>query len=235
MDRKIIIASLSNIANELDNLGLYKEANGLTDIMSRVSEFFPSTPPYAFKDNSKPLKPKMTPNEVVYNVMKRMFGADYNNLPGLNSKMIQNRQEIHDAVVAEAQENGVKENDAIMRLNAGYDKTGRGYQLGRKVPIYTDRGVTGPSVFDPTQDTENYDPAKGDYDLNTVPMYDKAMQWINRNGGKGPSQAKKDAFDAKNAREISPQLYAVIEEILQPRIMKTPARIPPMGPFRKEK
>jgi hypothetical protein len=167
--------------------------------------------------------------------MKRMFGPDYNKIPDLNVKLYKNRQELNDAVVVEAEENGVKVSDAIMRLNAAYDKTGKGYQLQRKVPMYTDRGVTGPSVFDPTQDTENYDPTKSDYDLNTVPMYDKAMQWINKNGGDGPSQAKKDALDAKNARKISPQLYAVIEEILQPRIMQTPARKNPMGPFRKDK
>lgn len=35
--------------------------------------------------------------------------------------------------------------------------------------------------------------------------------------------------------EVSPQLYKVIEEILNPRIMKTPARKAPMGPFRREK
>ena len=98
MDRKIIIASLSNIANELDNSGLYKEANELTDVMSRVSQFFSSDSPYAFKDNSKPLKPGMTANEVVYNVMKRMFGADYNKMPGLNAKLYENRQELNDAV-----------------------------------------------------------------------------------------------------------------------------------------
>jgi hypothetical protein len=38
MNKRQIIASLNNIANELDNTGLYKEANTLTDVMKRIAE-----------------------------------------------------------------------------------------------------------------------------------------------------------------------------------------------------
>ncbi len=38
MNKRQIIASLNNIANELDNTGLYKEATTLTNIMKRIAE-----------------------------------------------------------------------------------------------------------------------------------------------------------------------------------------------------
>ena len=38
MNKKIIVASLSEIANELDNLGNYKEANTVTTVMSRIAQ-----------------------------------------------------------------------------------------------------------------------------------------------------------------------------------------------------
>jgi hypothetical protein len=38
MNKRQIIASLNNIANELDNIGLIKEANSLTNIMKRLAD-----------------------------------------------------------------------------------------------------------------------------------------------------------------------------------------------------
>jgi hypothetical protein len=38
MNKRQIIASLNNIANTLDNSGLYKEANSITNIMKRLAE-----------------------------------------------------------------------------------------------------------------------------------------------------------------------------------------------------
>jgi hypothetical protein len=38
MNKRQIIASLNNIANELDGTGLYKEANEITDVMVRLSQ-----------------------------------------------------------------------------------------------------------------------------------------------------------------------------------------------------
>ena len=39
MNKRQIIASLNNIANTLDNSGLYKEANSITNIMKRLAAF----------------------------------------------------------------------------------------------------------------------------------------------------------------------------------------------------
>jgi hypothetical protein len=219
MNRKTIVASLGELANELDLSGLHNEANELTEIMVKVSQ----------------ASPKMSGNEIVYRVMKRMFGPDYNNMPGLNNKLYQMRQELFDAVTNEAEKLGAEPSDAIMRLNEAFDRTGKGPAPARKIPMFKDRGVTGPSGFDPDQSNDEYDPAAPDYDLNTKPMYDMAMNWIKNNGGFGPSQAKKDAFDQMKAGKISAQLYKVIAEHLDVRIMKTPARKPPMGPFRGTK
>jgi len=219
MNRKTIVASLGELANELDLSGLHNEANEITEIMVKVSQ-----------TNSQ-----KSGNEIVYRVMKRMFGPDYNNMPGLNKKLYQMRQELFDAVTNEAEELGVEPSDAIMRLNEAFDRTGKGAAPARKIPMFKDRGVMGPSGFDPNQSTDEYDPSAPDYDLNTKPMFDKAMDWIKKNGSFGPSQAKKDAFDQMKAGLISPELYRVIAEHMDVRIMKTPARKPPMGPYRGSK
>ena len=38
MNKRTIVASLSKIANELDNSGLYAEANEVTNVMVRLSQ-----------------------------------------------------------------------------------------------------------------------------------------------------------------------------------------------------
>ena len=38
MNKKQIFASLNKIANELDNTGLYQEANSITNVMKRIAE-----------------------------------------------------------------------------------------------------------------------------------------------------------------------------------------------------
>ena len=43
MNKKIIVASLSEIANELDNNGHYKEANTVTKVMSRIAQEMPES------------------------------------------------------------------------------------------------------------------------------------------------------------------------------------------------
>jgi hypothetical protein len=43
MNKKIIVASLSEIANELDNNGHYKEANTVTNVMSRIAQEMPDS------------------------------------------------------------------------------------------------------------------------------------------------------------------------------------------------
>jgi len=218
MNKKTIVEYLAEIANTLDKNNLHKEASDITKVMVRVAQAKPDA------------------NQVVYNVMKRMFGTKYNELENLNELITKNFQELSDAVKIEADKLGVPASEAIMRLNKSSDNTRGIVTPQRKNPMFKDRGVTGPSTSDPSQkEVQKHDPTAPDYDLNIRPMYDKAMQWINKNGGEGPSQAKKDAFDAMNNKEISPMLYKVIEEILDVRIMKTPARKVPMGPFRKDK
>ena len=41
MNKKIIVVSLSEIANELDDSGLYSEANIVTKVMSRIAQEMP--------------------------------------------------------------------------------------------------------------------------------------------------------------------------------------------------
>jgi hypothetical protein len=38
MNKKQILASLNNIALKLDNSGMYKEANSITNVMHRISQ-----------------------------------------------------------------------------------------------------------------------------------------------------------------------------------------------------
>ena len=44
MNKRQILASLNNISNQLDNNGLYKEANTLTNLMKRIAQEFYSDP-----------------------------------------------------------------------------------------------------------------------------------------------------------------------------------------------
>jgi hypothetical protein len=216
MNRKTIVASLGELANELDLSGLHNEANEITEIMVKVSQ----------------ASPKMSGNEIVYRVMKRMFGPDYNNMPNLNEIITKNYSKLVAAVTEEAEKLGVEPSEAIMRL----EKASTGTR-GTMMPIRNRQpGVGfGPSTVSPDQSTDEYDPSAPDYDLNTKPMSDKAMDWIKKNGGDGASQAKKDAFDQMKAGLISPELYRIIAEHMDVRIMKTPARKPPMGPYRGSK
>ena len=52
MNKKQIVASLHNIANSLDNSGLYKEASSLTNVMKRVAQ---NDPIFDFRQKQFPL------------------------------------------------------------------------------------------------------------------------------------------------------------------------------------
>jgi hypothetical protein len=62
MNKKIIVASLSEIANELDNHGLYNEASTVTEIMVKLSQstrvgpigFDPKAPSVGYNQLEKP-------------------------------------------------------------------------------------------------------------------------------------------------------------------------------------
>ena len=72
MNKKTIVASLAEIANELDKNNLYKEASDITKIMVKVAQ------------------QKADANQVVYNVLKRMTGRpDYNKMKNLASCALQ--------------------------------------------------------------------------------------------------------------------------------------------------
>ena len=51
MNKRQIIASLNKIANELDNTGLYKEANTITNVMIKVADEF-NIPEKTFSDDA---------------------------------------------------------------------------------------------------------------------------------------------------------------------------------------
>jgi|688.fasta_scaffold203405_2 hypothetical protein len=70
MNKKIIIASLNEIANELDNTGFYKEAIEITDVMVKLSQSMPAefvkddkTYPGMYFGPGKKQTPKLSPDE----------------------------------------------------------------------------------------------------------------------------------------------------------------------------
>jgi hypothetical protein len=69
MNKRIILSSLSNIANTLDNNGLYPEANALTNVMKRIAE-----------EDSTPEDPKPAydyKEERLYKEVLSDFGKEY--------------------------------------------------------------------------------------------------------------------------------------------------------------
>ena len=47
MNKRTVIANLNKIANELDNSGMFNEANEITNVMKRLSQFTPAPAPPA--------------------------------------------------------------------------------------------------------------------------------------------------------------------------------------------
>ena len=45
MNKRTVIANLNKIANELDNSGMFQEANQITNVMKRLSQFTPAPAP----------------------------------------------------------------------------------------------------------------------------------------------------------------------------------------------
>ena len=86
MNKKTVIASLNKIANELDNSGMFNEANEITDVMKRIAQVNMSQfPEYAMKmgvpgalgtmaaqytiDQAKKINPAQIANNVAKTVM----------------------------------------------------------------------------------------------------------------------------------------------------------------------
>ena len=215
MNKKTIVASLAEIANTLDINNLHKEASDITKVMVKDEQ-------------------EISGNQVVYRVMKRMFGADYNNKPNLNEIITKNYSKLVEAVTAEAIKLDVDPNDAIMRL----EKASTGTRERFVMPVRNRQPGVGvpPSTVSPDQNTgemESEDERK--YRQEKLPIFNLAEKWIKNNGSAGPSQAKKDAYDQMKAGKLRKGLYDVIVELLQAKINQTPARPPMMGPTRRDK
>ena len=77
MNKRQIIASLSNIANNLDNTGLYRDANRVTQIMVKISQGMD----YTYEEmveNDKRRKEEY--EQILADKEKRKIGDDYKNL-----------------------------------------------------------------------------------------------------------------------------------------------------------
>jgi hypothetical protein len=77
MNKKQIIASLNNIANELDNGGLYRESNTVTSVMKRLAQETPSDfeNPNSFdikneKDENKGRNIVKSISKMIYSLLK---------------------------------------------------------------------------------------------------------------------------------------------------------------------
>jgi len=215
MNKKTIVASLAEIANTLDINNLHKEASDITKVMVKVAQ-------------------EITGNQVVYRVMKRMFGADYNNMPNLNEMINKNYSKLVELVTEEAEKLDVEPSKAIMRL----EKASIGTRERFVMPVRNRQPGVGvpPSTVSPDQSTGEME-SEDDriYRQEKLPIFNLAEKWIKNNGNKGANQAKKDAYDQMKAGKLRPGLYDVIVELLQGTIVKTPARPPMMGPTRRDK
>jgi hypothetical protein len=216
MNKKTIVASLAEIANELDNNNLHKEASDITKIMVKVAQ-------------------KADANQVVYNVMKRKTGRpDYNKMNDLGEFITQNYSDLVAAVKEEAERLNVPASDAIMRLDKASKITSNTFTM----PIRNKQPGVGvpPSTVSPDQSTgemESEDDRK--YRQEKLPIFNLAKAWIKKFGKDGPSMTKLEATKQFREGKMSIEKYKAIVELLDRSIMKTPARKVPMGPFRREK
>jgi hypothetical protein len=64
MNKKISLASLAEIANQLDEIGLVEEANKVTDILIKISQ------------NNQPSR--YDANQIVYMAFSKFFGSNFN-------------------------------------------------------------------------------------------------------------------------------------------------------------
>jgi hypothetical protein len=88
MNKKIIVASLSEIANELDNLGNYKEANTVTTVMSRIAQGieFSDEERIEFDKRNKEEYEKFLADEAVRKEREKI-GTEYKNLDFLKGRL----------------------------------------------------------------------------------------------------------------------------------------------------
>jgi len=209
MNKRTVIAELNKIANELDNNGLFSEANILTNVMKRVAQ------PWIYKPTPQaPTKPGMNANEVVYKVLRNNFGPDYNNMKDIKLKIRDNYSSLSNQIQALAQESGINSQAAAQRLKQVMDASSW-HSEANKPAMYGQGGRT--SVFDPTQKVNNssIDKTPGQMGLET-----KAFDWIAANGGEGAEKAIQKAVAQTQARKMSPVMLNQIKALLQPRVDK---------------
>jgi hypothetical protein len=207
VNKRIIIAELNKIANELDNNGLFSEANTLTNVMKRVAQ------PWIDKPTPQaPTKPGMNANEVVYKVLKNNFGPDYNNMKDLKLKIRDNYSSLVNEIQALSQESGVNPQNASLRLKQVMDASS--WHSEDKRPPMGQSGGT--SVYDPTQRAQP-SAAEANY-IQGNSLVSKAMDWIKNNGGEGAEPTIQKAIAQSQAGKMSPVLLNQIRALLQPRI-----------------
>ena len=84
MNKRQILASLNNIANTLDNLGLYSEANNLSLVMKRVAQIAqPQQPqqPSQMQQPQQPSQMQQQPNSQEMNILNesKRLGVELTN------------------------------------------------------------------------------------------------------------------------------------------------------------
>lgn len=214
MNKRQVVGSLQNIADQLDSNGLYNEANQITNVMKRIAQ------PYIDKPTPlAPKKPGMNPNEVVYKVLKNHFGPDYNKMKDLQIKVRDNYLTLVNEIQSLAQESGIDPQSASLRLKQVMDA--RPYHYEDKRPPIGNSGGT--SVYDPTQRAE-LSPAESNY-IRGNSLVDKAMDWVTKNGGEGAEPTIQKAIAQSQAGKMSSALLNQIKALLQPRVDKEYARL----------
>lgn len=198
MNKKMIIASLSKIAEQLDNSGLYNEANELTNVLIKVSQ----------------MQPKMTANEVVYKVLSTMFGKDYNNDKDIKTKVRDNNLEIRAELDRLSEQFNLDPQKAQQRLSEFMNKSSWHYEA-KNPPMHGNKG--GASAFDSIQ-------VRKDRPIDKTPgkmgLEAKAFQWIAENGNDGAERAIQKAREGNKTGYPSNRLLKEIVDILQPRVDK---------------
>jgi hypothetical protein len=207
MNKRIIIAELNKIANELDNNGLFSEANTLTNVMKRVAQPWISKP-----TPQVPTKPGMNPNEVVYKVLKNHFGPDYNKIKDLKIKIRDNYSTLVNEVQSLSQESGINPQSAALRLKQVMDASS--WHSEDKRPPMGQGGGT--SVFDPTQRAQP-SAAEANY-IQGNSLVSKAFDWVKNNGGEGAEPTMQKAIAQNKAGKMSSVLLNEIIALLKPRV-----------------
>jgi hypothetical protein len=110
MNKKISLASLAEIANQLDEIGLVEEANKITNILIRLSQ------------NNQPSI--YDANQIVYMAFSKFFGANFNSRQDVKQKL----STMGSAIIEEANQLAslykVDQGELDKRLNKAFQNYG---------------------------------------------------------------------------------------------------------------